>query len=654
MTPVKATEATPAENKPAGARTGHGGAHSTDSGRSGSEESSGSMRSSRQGGAHSTDSGSSRRGRGGAHRGGKPSHKPAGGQSKMHSPLRVKVIKTTTRKEGDEEATRLVPLGGLEEIGRNMSYVEHKDEIVIIDMGIQFPDEETPGIDFIIPNVDSLIPKRGNIRGVVLTHAHFDHVGAVPYLIGRLGNPTIYTTKLTKAIVEKRQEEFVNAPKLNIVVIDSGDKVKIGKHIELEFFGVDHTIPDTVGVVVKTPQSNIVHFADFRLDYNDNDEPQRLEEFKRIGELGIHTFMVDSTNAEKSGHSLSEKVVKKNLEILIKQAEGRIILSTFSSMLTRIAEIINICELHNRKVFLNGRSMKDVVQIAQTLGYVKFKKDSVLPLEEMSKYKDHEIMVISTGAQAQESSGLMRIVNGEHKHIQIKSGDTVIFSSSVIPGNERGVQNLKDNLARQGAAVYNSQMIDIHSSGHAPKEDLQIVIKLINPKFLVPVHGYYFMRHSNGINGTDAGLKKNQIRIMDNGQVALLTTDTFTITEEEVPAHYVMVDGLGVGDVGEVVLRDRKILSQEGMVVIITTIDRKTGKILKNPDIISRGFIYLKENQEILNEIRKKIRLIAARVPVGGALDADYLKNLFRDQIGQYLYTKTDRRPMVLPVIIEI
>src|SRR3989338_5276209 len=511
-------------------------------------------------------------------RGSSQGSRPAGA-GKLHSPIRAKIIKpliqSAEHKERDEDATRLVPLGGLEEIGRNMSYVEHKDEIVIIDMGIQFPDEETPGIDFIVPNVESLIPKRGNIRGVVLTHAHFDHIGAVPYLIGKLGNPTVYTTKLTKAMIEKRQEEFVNAPKLNVVVIDSGHKVKIGKHIELEFFGVDHTIPDTVGVVVKTPQANIVHFADFRLDYNDADEPQRLDEFKKIGELGIHTFMIDSTNAEKSGHSLSEKVVKKNLEILISKADGRIILSTFSSMLTRIAEIINICEKMKRKVFLNGRSMKDTVQIAQTLGYVKFKKDSVLPLEELHKYKDESIMIITTGAQGQENAGLMRIVNGEHKHVQIKPGDTMIFSSSVIPGNERSVQNLKDNLTRQGAIVYNTDIIDIHASGHAPKEDLQIVIKLINPKFLLPVHGHFFKRHANGENGNEAGMRKDQIRLMDNGKVALLTKDTFTITEEEVAAHYVMVDGLGVGDVGEVVLRDRKILSQEGMVVLITPIDMK-------------------------------------------------------------------------------
>lgn len=574
-----------------------------------------------------------------------------GGTQAMRGPGRQKIQQKHSK---EIDGTKLVPLGGLEEIGRNMSFIEHKDEIVIIDMGIQFPEDETPGIDFIIPNIECLIPKKANIRGIVLTHAHFDHVGAIPYLIGRLGNPTIYTTKLTKGLIEKRQEEFVNAPKLNIVVIGNGDKAKIGKYLDLEFFGVDHTIPDTVGVVVKTPDGNIVHFADFRLDYNEADEPQRLDEFKRIGELGIHTFMVDSTNAEKSGHSLSEKVVEKNLEILIRKANGRIILSTFSSMLTRIAEIVTICERLNRKVFLNGRSMKDAVQIAETLGYMKYKKDSLLPMEELHKYKDENIMIITTGAQGQENAGLMRIVNGEHKYVTVKPGDTMIFSSSVIPGNERNVQNLKDQLTRQGAIVYQSDMIDIHASGHAPKEDLQIVVRTLKPKFVMPVHGYYFMRHANGLNAIEAGVPKENVRLLDNGQVGVFTKDTFTITGEEVPAHYVMVDGLGVGDVGEIVLRDRKILSQEGMVVIITTIDRKTGRVLKNPDIISRGFIYLKENQELLNEIRKKIRLITSKVPYGGQLDADYLKNVFRDQIGQYLYNKTYRRPMILPVIIEI
>ncbi len=555
----------------------------------------------------------------------------------------------------DEKVLKLVPLGGLEEVGRNMSFVEYENEVVIMDMGIQFPEEETPGIDFIIPNTAYLEPKKENIKALVLTHGHFDHIGAIPYLIGRLGNPTIYTAKLTKAIIEKRQEEFVNAPKLKVVAVDNWQTIKVGEHFELEFFGVDHTIPDSCGVVVKSPIGNIVNAGDFRLDYETDDkEPLRIDEFRKVGAIGVHTFMVDSTNAEEPGRSLSERVVEKNIEDLFRAAEGRIILATFSSMLTRIAEIIKIAEKLGRKVAVNGRSMKDNIQIAQTLGYIKFKKDTIIPVEEISKHKNDKILILTTGAQGESSAGLMRIINGEHRHIRIQGGDTVIFSSSVIPGNERSVQSLRDNLARQGAIVYHSNIIDIHSSGHAPKEDLQKVIKTLNPKFLMPVHGYYYMRAVNGKNGVEIGVAKENVRLLDNGQVGLLTKDRFIVSEETVPANYVMVDGLGVGDVGEVVLRDRRVLAQEGMVVVIVTLDRKTGRVIKNPDIISRGFIYLKEHQELLDEVRKKIRAIVGRIPKRQQVDADYLKAIFRDQIGQFLYNKTYRRPMILPVIIEV
>jgi len=340
--------------------------------------------------------------------------------------------------------------------------------------------------------------------------------------------------------------------------------------------------------------------------------------------------------------------------MLFKGAEGRIILTTFSSMLTRIAEIIRISEKLGRKVILNGRSMKDNVQISETLGYFKVKKGTIIPMEEIHKHKDDKIMIITTGAQGESGAGLMRIVSGEHKHIRVKAGDTIIFSSSVIPGNERSVQTLKDNLTRQNAIVHQSTIIDIHASGHAPAGDLTMVTELLKPKFFMPIHGYYYMRAANGKNAVEGGVDKENVVLMDNGQVAELTKDSFVITNEEVPAHYIMVDGLGVGDVGEIVLRDRKVLAQEGMVVVIATIDRKTGRILKNPDIISRGFIYLKDNQQILDEIRNKIRHIINRIPKDQAIDPDYLKTLFRDQIGQFIYSKKNRRPMILPVVIEI
>jgi len=553
-----------------------------------------------------------------------------------------------------KDAVRLVPLGGLEEIGRNMSYIEYKDDIVIMDMGFQFPEEDTPGIDYIIPNIESLRVKKDKIRAVVITHGHYDHIGAVPYLMGKLGNPPMYALKLPKAILERRQEEFVNAPKLNIIEVKYGDKKKIGEHIELEFFGVEHTIPDSMGVIVKTPAGNIVNFGDFHLDRDKEGNIFHYGEMERIGKMGVHTFMMDSTNALTPGFGVSEYEVVENLEKLFKDANGRIIVATFSSMLTRIGEMIKIAEKLNRKVIINGRSMKQNVQIAQNLGYFKFKKDTIAPVQELKRLKDENVMIISTGAQGEPNAGLMRIVNGEHRHIQIKENDTFIFSSSVIPGNERSVQNLTDNIARQGAMVYNTKLIDIHKGGHARQEDLKIAISKINPKFLMPIHAYYHFRFMAGQIAQEVGIPKERVRLVDNGQVCLLTKEDFIITEEEVPTNYVMVDGLGIGDVEEVVLRDRMMLSEEGMIVIIATINRKTGKLIKNPDIISRGFIYLRDNQELLKEMRAKIKGIVSRIPRQQQLDADYLKSLFRDQIGQFVFRKTRRRPMVLPVIIEI
>jgi len=547
-----------------------------------------------------------------------------------------------------------VPLGGLEEVGRNAMFYEYKNEIVIIDLGLQFPEEETPGIDYIIPNVAYLETKKANIRAIVLTHAHYDHIGGLPHVIQRIGNPPIYATSLTKAIVERRQEDFPNSPKLVIQIVKNGDKIKLSNYFTAEFFGVPHTVPETTGVVLKTPVGNMVHFADFRIDYDEHGNAFGLEEFERIGNEGVHTFTIDSTNAEKEGHTISEKTVEKNLEEIFRKVDGRIIVATFASLLTRIAEIVKIAEKLGRHVALSGYSMRTNVQIAQNLGFIKAKQGTIIPIEEIGKFKDEKLLILSTGAQGETNAGLMKMITGEHRQIKIKLGDAVVLSSSVIPGNERSVQVVKDNLARQGAMVYHSALIDIHSSGHAPKEDLKLVMKLIKPKFLVPVHGYYFMRAANARSAQEVGIPKENILLMDNGQVAELTEDSFTITKETVPAFYVMVDGLGVGDVEEVVLRDRRALAQEGMVVIVLTVDRDKGKVLKSPDIISRGFIYLKDHGSLLDEVRKKIRDLMERLPSYQPIEPDYVKTIIRDQVGQFLYNKTRRRPMILPVIIEI
>ncbi|MFH0891110.1 MAG: ribonuclease J [Candidatus Liptonbacteria bacterium] len=585
--------------------------------------------------------------------------KPKGGDGK---PVRGGAGKYSRRsrvsgagRESKGDVLRFVPLGGLEEVGRNMMFYEYRNEIVILDAGLQFPEEETPGIDYIIPNVTYLAERKSNIQAIILTHAHYDHIGAVPHIMEKLGNPPIYTTSLTRAIVEKRQEDFPNSPKLNIITIKNKDRVKISNYFEAEFFGVPHTVPETTGVVLKTPVGKAVHFADFRIDYDEHGVAYGLDEFARIGQMGIDIFTIDSTAAEKEGYTISEKIVEKNLEEVFRRADGRIIVATFSSLLSRIAEIIKIAERIGRKVSLVGYSMKANVQIAQNLGFIKTKPGAIVPIEDANKYHDDKLLILAAGAQGEAQGSLARIVNGTHRNIKIKRGDTVALSSSVIPGNERSVQVVKDNLTRQGANVFQSSHIDIHSSGHAPKEDLKLVMQLIKPKYLIPVHGYYFMRAANAQSAEEVGIPPKNVILMDNGQVGELTKDGFEVTGETVPAFYVMVDGLGVGDVEEVVLRDRRNLAQEGMMVLIVVIDREHGgKLLKNPDIISRGFIYMKENQEIMEDIRKKAKNLISRLPSDKPVESEYLKTLLRDQIDQFLYNKTRRRPMVIPVVIEI
>ncbi|MCR4260837.1 MAG: ribonuclease J [Candidatus Colwellbacteria bacterium] len=564
------------------------------------------------------------------------------------------IHKETHHKEGDTKALRFVPLGGLEEIGRNMSYLEYGDEIVIMDMGFQFPEEDTPGIDYIIPNITSLTPKKENIRAVVITHGHMDHIGAIPYILGKLGNPPIYTVRLTKALIEKRQAEFPNEPRPNIIEVKYGDKKKVGQYFDLTFFGVDHTIPDSMGVVVGTPIGNIVNFGDFRLDRDKDGNIYRLDEIEKVGKMGIHSYLMDSTDALKEGIGISEKTVEKNIEEILKKAKKRIILTTFSSMITRISEIIKIAERMGKKVAINGRSMRENMEIAKNLGILKYNEGTLISPQEVNSTKDENLLIITTGAQGEPNSGFMRIVDGSHKHIQLKKTDTVIFSSSVVPGNERSVQSLTDNIARQVDVVQNYKLLDIHAGGHAPQEDLKIAIKALNPRFLVPIHAYYHMRTVARQLGEEVGIKKENVKLPDNGDVCILGKDSFEITKEKVDTGYVMVDGLGVGDVEEVVLRDRRMLADDGMVVLIVTIDRKSGRVLKNPDIISRGFIYLRENQDMLKEMRSRVRGIVGRLPRTKNVDADYLKSLFRDQIGQFIYHKTQRRPMILPVVIEI
>lgn len=555
-----------------------------------------------------------------------------------------------------EPRLRIMALGGLEEVGRNMTLMEYGDDIILIDMGLMFPEEDMPGIDYIIPNVSYLKGKEKNIRGVIITHGHYDHIGGIPHIMPIIGNPIIYTAKLSAGIIQKRQEEYRSAPKLKFYIIDENSHIKLG-HFNVDFFRVNHNVPDSFGVVVKTPVGNIVHTGDFKIDHNPvNDKPADLGRIAQIGSQGVLALMADSTDAEHEGYQISETRVGEELESIFERTNGRIIVGTFASLLNRVQQIITIAEKFNRKVIIEGRSMNTNVEIAHQLGYMKIKPGTLVESAHYSdkKYPDDKVVIIGSGAQGEQNAFLVRFAEDEHKYLHIKQGDTVIFSSSVIPGNERTIQNLKDTFYRKGAKVIHYKLMDVHAGGHAKKEDLKLMIRLIRPQYYIPIEANHYMLRINGEIAEGLGIPKEHIFVAANGQVMEFNHQGGKLTDELVPTDYVMVDGLGVGDVSDIVLRDRRVMSADGMVVIISTIERQTGKLLGNPDIISRGFVYMKENKELIETTRMKAKKICTDTdPKSPAFD-DYIKNKIRDEVGQFLYIKTKRRPMILPVVIKV
>jgi ribonuclease J len=564
---------------------------------------------------------------------------------------------TRPEKESEESARRdtlkIIPLGGLGEIGRNMSVLEYKNDIIVIDVGLGFPEDDMPGIDYTLPNAGYLDGKQDKIRGIILTHGHMDHIGGLPYLIQRLGNPTVYASDLTRGLVIKRHQEFRSLPELDINLVHTGEKIHLG-NFEIEFFHVNHNIPDDTALIIKTPAGRVVHTADFKFDPRPlNEKPADLEFIKSIGDRGVAVLMSDSTGAEKDGESISESVIQENLETIFKEATGMIIAGTFSSLINRIQQLIALSEKYGRKVIFDGFSLKSNVEIAKELNQIKIKKGTQIPVDQIDRYPRSKITVICTGAQGEGQAVLMRVASGEHRFLQIKKDDSVIFSSSVIPGNERTVQRLKDLFYRLGARVYHYGMMDIHASGHAYKEDLRRMVRLVRPKFLMPIHGHYSMMVNLGYIAQEEGIPEENIIIADNGSIIHIAPDEWWFDKKTAPADSVMVDGLGIGDIGNVVLRDRQVLAEDGMFVIVTLIDSKTGRVRGSPDIISRGFVYLKENKELLAQVRKKIKFIVERKTTRPINWVD-LKDLIRDEIGMFLFQKTERRPMVLPVVIEI
>ena len=558
---------------------------------------------------------------------------------------------------------RVIGVGGLEEVGRNMTIMEYNQEIIIIDMGLQFPEEDMLGIDYIIPNISYLRGKEDWIKGVIITHGHMDHIGGIPHIMGEIGNPPMYTGKLTAGLIRKRVEEHKKCPELAIKLIDDTSKEKIGSNFSVEFLRVNHSIPDSFAVIVTTPLGTVIHTGDFKIDYSPvNDKPADLNRIAQIGGNGVLMLMADSTDATHPGYQVSESTIGDEMDKMFEKVEGRIIVGTFASQISRVQKILDLAHKHGRRVNLQGRSMNNNVEIAHAIGYLKFNPRILIEDNMLRQIPDEKLIIVGTGAQGETNAFLRRVVNGEHRSVSLKKGDTVIFSSSVIPGNERSIQTLMDMIVRQGSKAINYRMMDVHAGGHAKQEDLKLMMRLIKPEYLMPIEGNHFMLRAHAELGETIGIPPENIFVGDNGQIVEFEKAKVNgeekvvgnITQNKIPSEYVMVDGLGVGDISNIVLRDRRMMSEDGMIVVIATIDNRTGNIIGNPDIISRGFVYMKENKDLIENTRMRVKKIVQDNDARTPADDDHIKNKIRNDVGQFLFSRTKRRPIVLPVVIKV
>lgn len=569
----------------------------------------------------------------------------------------------TLNNKSSKNTLRVIVLGGNEETGgKNMSVIEYNNDIIIIDMGLKFPEDNMHGIDYVIPNISYLKGKEKNIKAVTFTHGHLDHIGAASHLLPQLGNPIVYAPALTAGMLKSRHKEYKNVAPLNIRVIDKSSKIKAGQ-MEIEFVPVNHSIPDSMAILIHTPVGSLFHTGDYKFDFTPTEgKPSDLGKYALIGEKGLLAMMCDSTDAWNPGHQISEKIVGSELKKIFVNAPKRIIISIVSSNISRIQQIFKIVEELDKLIVLEGRSLSTNVEIAHELGYMKFNPKRVIEAKNIRKYPPEKLVILGTGSQGESNAVLTRVAADDHPYIHFEEDDTVIFSSSVIPGNERSIAKLRDVLYRHGVNIFNYRMMDIHAGGHAKADDHKLMIRLLKPKYFIPVEGSYSFLKPNAMLAEDVGIPKENIFIPDNGQVIEFFKskqgDKYEtqgkITEKRVVVDNVMVDGLGVGDVSNIVMRDRQIMAEDGMFVVIVTIDGQTGSLIGSPDIISRGFVYMKENKELIEGARRKVRGILKKHSSLAPADPNIIKNKIRDDIGLYLFKRTKRRPMVLPVVIEV
>ena len=555
------------------------------------------------------------------------------------------------------DSIRIIPLGGVEEIGRNMTVIEFGEDIIVCDAGIKFTDDETPGIDYILPNTKYLEERKDKIRALVITHGHLDHIGAIPYLIDRLGNPPIYTREFGAMMIQKRQVEFPHLAPLNIKIVEANDKsIPLTANLKVRFFGLTHSIPESTGIIIETPYGDIVNTGDVRVE-NENGVPveKEFEQYKIFKDRNVLLFTMDSTGIEKPGFSPSEASILKNIDSIVAGAPGRIILATFSSQIERIIEFINTARRYSRKVLIEGRSMKANVDIIKHLNLVD--TSIVIPIEDITQYPPNKIMIIATGAQGEEFAALARISNKTHKYVRLERSDTIVLSSSIIPGNDRAVDKLKDNLYRSDAKIITYLDSNVHTSGHGKRDELKWLHQQIPYKYFMPVHGNHFRLKMHAELAFELGCPRENIIVPDNGSIIEIQDKgaKFVKLAEKAPSEDMVVEGLSIGDLSEVVIRDRKMLAADGIFVVIALVDTRTGRLKKSPDIIARGFVYLRESQELLSEARGIIKRSIESTTIGmNPINFDYTKNAVTEDVSRFLFQRTAKKPTVIPVILGV
>ena len=551
-----------------------------------------------------------------------------------------------------KESLRIIPLGGLGEIGKNITAIEYEDEIIVIDCGISFPDEDMYGIDLVIPDIKYLLDNKDKVKGLFLTHGHEDHIGAIPYILKQINMP-VYGTKLTIGLVESKLKEHDMLSKTNLIPISPGESIKLNKLI-IEFIRVTHSIAESCALAIHTPIGTVLHTGDFKIDYTPIDgKVMDLNRIAQLGQEGILLLMADSTNVERAGHSLSEKIIGETLNRIISNANGRVIVATFASNIHRMQQIADASMMYNRKIVFSGRSMENISNVAMDLGYLHIPKESIVGIEDLNRYPSDKITIITTGSQGEPMAGLSRIAYGSHRHISIEQDDLFIISASPIPGNDKLVSRVINQLYRKGVEVIYEDLEDIHVSGHAYKEELKLIHTLVKPKYFMPVHGEYrHLKHHSDL-ALKLGMDKSNVFTLETGQVLEISQDK-AIATEKVHTGVVFVDGIGIGDVGNIVLRDRRDLARDGMVTIVVAINKETYSIVSGPDIITRGFIYARESEVLIKKIKDVAKEEIEICLENNIIEWQVLKSGVRKSVEQLLYHKTKRRPSVFPIIMEV